>query len=319
MLFALALYCTSGGWRLAFGFGRFVVFWVIVVVAVVGAMRRLWWGLTPAISAPMRVLLVPMGLALAALVAGIADKVCLVQDCPRYQAGLRLLAVGALLLTSPLRVGMTDWFRKWQASVCMAAGRLAAGMGAVICLFPGPVRPGTGMELLGLMLWKVTRWTLVFLWSIAPGVEVALASLFGYAVVSRLLQRTPVVRVNTQYCRFALVLISFCVGLCWGRIPPVDKDLAAAVMWLLGLVLIHLYLRAQFDQASPLPLFLTCAMSTVAWTALVATAYSSDVWYPTLKLVFPVVWACDLCVVLIPVSLKLRRDYIASRNDAADP
>lgn len=309
------------GWTAAYDFGAFVVFWEIVVGAVVAAMRCLKWGLGSAISAPLRVLLVPMGFGLAALVACFADRVCVMADISRDQAGFTLIGVGALLLASPLAVDLTKGFEKWKASVCMAAGTLLAGMGAVIVLLPGPLQPGAGLELfahsavvIARMLWVVACWAFVSLWLFAPGVEVALASVLGFAIGSRVLHLFR--ESSKTACACALAVASLCFGVCWWVSPPpppVAACLGVLSVWLVMIVAVHYALRVKLRRAAPLWLFLACAASTWVLTELMADKCGKGVdWYPALKIVFPVAWACERVVLLMRSLLKSRRNLVTS-------
>lgn len=304
------------GWTVLLDFGRFMVFWGIVVIAVVAAMRLLWWGLDPAISNARRVLIVPARLGLTALVGGVADKVSVRADAPRDQAGLTLVGVGALLLASRLLVDLTERFEKWMSSVCMAAGVLLAGEGAVVFLFPGPVRPGTGLELFPYSVamivrtqWVAARWLLVSLWPFAPGVEVALASVFVFTIADRFLRLTQ--KLSNTTCTCAFTFISLCLGVCWWASPPppaVTTCLGVVGVWLAAVVLIHYSLKIDLDKAAPLWVFLACATSTLGLTALVAAEYGTDDWCPALVTAYAVVWACEGAMVLTFRILKARRN-----------
>lgn len=287
--FSCLLFKTAW-WTVLLDFSRFMLFWEIVVIAVVAAMRLLWWGFDPAVSNPRRVLILPVRLSLVAVVGGVTGKVWVRADAPRDQAGLTLVGVGALLLASRLVMGLTDRFEKWMSSVCMAAGVLLAGEGAVVFLFPGPVRPGTGLELfaysaavIARTLWVVARWLLVSLWPFAPGIEVALSSVFGIAIAARLLRLTQETSNMTCMCAFALTSLWF--GVCWWASPPppaVATCLGVVAVWLAAVVLFLYSLKIELDKAGPLWVFLACATSTLGLTALVAAEHDADDWCPAL-------------------------------------
>lgn len=299
------------------------MFWAVLVIAVLPSLLVLWEGLHPAVRAPLRLLIVPVELALAALIAAIADEMLFLPGIPEYQARLTLGVAGALLLAVPFAVDLSNQFQRWKSSVCMAAGTLLAWMGGNVLFCPlGLVQPGTGLELfasfatvIAQALWQAACRAFFSLWPFVPGVEGAVASLIGYAVVSWFLEGTPLVRATAGYsvCVCVLAPVVLWSAPFWSTgLPPGVEGLGVPVLWILGVMLIHLYFRVALDQGASLWLFLTCAACTVTWSEVVGFDFASDLCYLNFKPIFILVWACGMVYkVLIPTCLRIGRDFMA--------
>lgn len=130
-----------------------------------------------------------------------------------------------------------------------------------------------------------------------------------------MLDGTPVVRATTGYsaCVCVLALVVLWSGFFWSAsLPPAVEGLGVPMLWILGVVLIHLYFRVALDQAASLWLFLACAASTVMWSAFVGFDFASDLWYLKFKPIFSLIWACGMVLkVLISTCLNIGRDFKA--------
>lgn len=111
---------------------------------------------------------------------------------------------------------------------------------------------------------ELARRTLAFLWPFAPGLwgfaEVALASLLCSVAVLWFMNDFPGMRVAMK--RYACGFVPASLLVChwwWGNLLRIAMGLAMAVLWLLGLMLLHLVLAVKVGrQVGPLWLLLAC-------------------------------------------------------------
>ena len=70
--FSASLMAAQGTSTEKFNCFKTYTFWSVLALAVLPSLLGLWWGLHPAVSTPLRVLIVPAEVALAALIAAVA-------------------------------------------------------------------------------------------------------------------------------------------------------------------------------------------------------------------------------------------------------